>query len=95
LPYLSWDPSAIRSRQRWQQGMENRNLSKLFTPARDRYELNQNRFHLLPLIFGAPFIPASLFIYGWTAEFKVHWIVPILATGLTGIGFIFSFVSPS
>lgn len=85
----------IRFRQGWQQGTENRNPSKLFIPGRSRDELNQNRFHLLPLIFGAPFLPAGLFIYGWTAEFKVHWIVPILATGLTGIGFIFSFVSPS
>jgi hypothetical protein len=62
-------------------------------PTRNRNELNQSRFRLLPLIFGAPFLPVGLFIYGWTAEFKVHWIVPILATGLIGFGFIFSFVS--
>ena len=70
-------------------------MSKLYTPATSHDRLKQSRFRLLPIIFGAPFIPASLFLYGWTVEFKVHWIVPIFATVLTGIGFIFSFVSPS
>jgi len=43
-------------------------------------------------MFGIPFLPIGLFIYGWTAEYKVHWIVPIIATGIVGAGFIFSFV---
>ncbi|KAK7894333.1 hypothetical protein LTR67_006094 [Exophiala xenobiotica] len=30
------------------------------------------------MIFFACFIPVSFFWYGWTAEKKVHWIVPIL-----------------
>ncbi|KXH60647.1 polyamine transporter 3 [Colletotrichum nymphaeae SA-01] len=35
-------------------------------------------------------IPIGLFIYGWTTEYKVHWIVPmigvvILSGGLTGV----------
>lgn len=31
-------------------------------------------------------IPIGLFIYGWTTHYKVHWMVPILATVLIGIG---------
>ncbi|CZT44713.1 related to multidrug resistant protein [Rhynchosporium secalis] len=31
-------------------------------------------------------IPVGLFIYGWTTHHKVHWMVPILATVLIGIG---------
>lgn len=37
-------------------------------------------------------IPIGLFIYGWTAQYKVHWIVPILATVLIGIGNIAVFM---
>lgn len=42
------------------------------------------RLQLVGTIYAC--IPAGLFIYGWTAQYKVHWIVPILATVLIGIG---------
>ncbi|KAI1803011.1 bicyclomycin resistance protein [Daldinia bambusicola] len=48
------------------------------------------RLPLLPL--GALLIPAGLFIYGWTAEYKVHWIVPIIGTCVVGIGNILVFM---
>ena len=32
-------------------------------------------------------------LYGWTAQYKVHWIVPILGTALLGAGMIGAFVS--
>lgn len=42
----------------------------------------------LPLtILGSPFIPAGLFLYGWSAEYHVHWSVPLLGTALNGFGF--------
>jgi MFS family permease len=41
---------------------------------------------LAPLIFGVLFVPAGLFWYGWTAQYKVHWIVPIIGTSFIGIG---------
>ncbi|KAI1164653.1 MFS general substrate transporter [Nemania serpens] len=49
------------------------------------------RLPLLP--FGAVFIPVGLFIYGWTSEKKIHWIVPIIGTGFVGIGNILVFFS--
>ncbi|KAJ8123953.1 hypothetical protein ONZ43_g221 [Nemania bipapillata] len=42
------------------------------------------RLPLLPI--GAVLIPIGLFLYGWTAEKKVHWIVPIIGTAFGGIG---------
>jgi len=45
--------------------------------------------HRLPLILtvpGAVGLPIGLFIYGWTVYFKIHWIVPIIATSLIGVG---------
>ena len=42
------------------------------------------RMQLLPI--GAILLPAGFFIYGWTAQYRVHWIVPILATTIIGLG---------
>ena len=36
-------------------------------------------------VFFAMFVPISFFWYGWSAEYKVHWIVPII--GLVPFGF--------
>lgn len=50
-------------------------------------------YRLPPLIWGAPFIPAGLFLYGWSAQYAVHWIVPELGTLLVGIGMIAAFMA--
>jgi MFS family permease len=49
------------------------------------------RLPLLP--FAATLLPAGLFIYGWTAEYKIHWIVPIVGTGITGVGNVIIFMA--
>lgn len=45
---------------------------------------------MIPLSLG---LPIGLFWYGWTAEKKAHWILPIIGTGWIGIGVVASFVS--
>ncbi|KAI2639951.1 major facilitator superfamily domain-containing protein [Hypomontagnella submonticulosa] len=57
-----------------------------------KYGRSKPEYRLLPLIFGIPFIPIGLFGYGWTTQYQVHWIVPIIFTSFAGIGLIFSFV---
>lgn len=52
-------------------------------------------YRLPAMIPGSFFVPASLFMYGWTAYYKVHWIVPIIGTSFLGIGMLISFVRPS
>ena len=48
----------------------------------------------LPTMFlGALVVPIGLFLYGWTADKKVHWIVPIIGSGLVGAGMFAVFVS--
>ncbi|GAP90967.1 putative major facilitator superfamily general substrate transporter [Rosellinia necatrix] len=37
----------------------------------------------------APIAPLGCFLYGWTAEYRVHWIVPILGTFIVGFGSLF------
>jgi hypothetical protein len=38
------------------------------------------------MIIGALLEPLGLFLYGWTAEKKLHWILPILGSGIFGLG---------
>ena len=48
----------------------------------------------LPLLFvGALLAPIGLFLYGWTAEEKVHWIVPIIGSAFLGAASFFIIVS--
>src|ERR1700760_319433 len=42
-----------------------------------------------PLMFvGASFIPIGIFVYGWTAQKKVHWIAPNIGAALFAAGMI-------
>ena len=52
----------------------------------------QPEVRLQALLPAYALIPIGLFIYGWTAQYKVHFIVPILATVLIGIGNIAVFM---
>ena len=49
-------------------------------------------YRLPPMIPGTLFIPIALFMYGWSAEKKTHWIVPIIGTSFLGVGMLVSFV---
>ncbi|KAI0438319.1 putative MFS multidrug transporter [Xylaria telfairii] len=49
-------------------------------------------YRLPPLIVSALLIPAGLFWYGWSTQYKYHWIVPIIGTGLIGFGSIAVFM---
>jgi len=48
------------------------------------------RLPLLPV--GAVCVPVGLFIYGWTAQYHVHWIVPILSHVFIGMGNLIIFM---
>lgn len=37
----------------------------------------------------APITPLGCFLYGWSAYYKAHWIVPILGTFIIGLGALF------
>lgn len=50
-----------------------------------------DRLILLPL--GAVIVPAGLFLYGWTAQYHTHWVVPILGEAVTGVGIMMIFMS--
>jgi multidrug resistance protein len=45
-------------------------------------------YRLLPLVWTAWLIPVGLFIYGWTAQYRYQWAIPLFGTLLFGIGII-------
>lgn len=45
-----------------------------------------------PLKVGAIVMPIGFFIYGWTAEYEVHWIAPIIGTAVIGVGNLIIFM---
>jgi hypothetical protein len=48
----------------------------------------------VPLMFpGSVLIPIGLFIYGWTAEYKTHWIGPNIGAAIFSAGNILVFQS--
>ncbi|KAF9456414.1 multidrug resistance protein 4 [Collybia nuda] len=44
------------------------------------------------LFFGSLFVPVGLFWYGWSAQAKVHWMMPIVGSGIFGFGMMSSFL---
>lgn len=44
---------------------------------------------LPPAILGGILIPIGLFWFGWTSYPEIHWIVPILGSGVFGCGYVF------
>jgi hypothetical protein len=50
-------------------------------------------YRLPPMIVAGLILPIGLFLYGWTAQYSIPWMVRIIGTGFVGVGLIGSFVS--
>ncbi|KAK1689911.1 major facilitator superfamily domain-containing protein [Colletotrichum godetiae] len=50
-------------------------------------------YRLPPLIPGSLLVPIGLFLYGWTLQYNVHFMVPLAGTFLVGVGTILIFMS--
>jgi len=47
----------------------------------------------IPVMFlGSVLVPIGLFWYGWSAEKRLHWIMPILGSGIFSAGMMFVFI---
>ncbi|KAL1708221.1 major facilitator superfamily domain-containing protein [Schizophyllum commune] len=40
------------------------------------------------LIVGSFFVPIGIFWYGWSAQARIHWIMPIIGSGIFGFGIL-------
>ncbi|KAF3407736.1 hypothetical protein DPV78_000229 [Talaromyces pinophilus] len=61
--------------------------------ARNGVEQRKPEYRLFLLPVGGLLLPAGLFIFGWTAQYTVHWIVPMIGEALTGVGIMIIFMS--
>ncbi|OAX84057.1 hypothetical protein ACJ72_01561 [Emergomyces africanus] len=53
--------------------------------------LGKPEFRTPLLLVGAILIPSGLFIYGWTAQYRTHWIFPNIGTCILSAGMIVGF----
>ncbi|PPQ86651.1 hypothetical protein CVT25_006835 [Psilocybe cyanescens] len=44
------------------------------------------------LFFGSFFVPIGLFWYGWSAQAQLHWMMPIVGSGIFGFGMMTTFL---
>jgi len=51
-------------------------------------------YRLPVMVIGGVCVPVGLFWYGWTAEYKLHWMLAIVGTGFLGVGMVITYVSP-
>lgn len=55
--------------------------------------ISKPEFRLPPLFVTSPLVAIAFFWYGWSAEAKTPWIVPIIGTAFFGMGMMPAFVS--
>jgi MFS family permease len=60
-----------------------------------KYGVRKPEYRMRVMMFFTPLVAIGMFWYGWSAEAKTHWIVPILGTVPIGIGMMGFFVSVS
>lgn len=53
----------------------------------------EQRLHLLISVPAGLTLSLGLLMYGWTADRRVHWIAPMVGTGIMGFGMIAIFMS--
>jgi len=52
---------------------------------------SEPEYRLPPAIAGAILVPVGLFMFAWTTYRSVHWIVPIIGSGIFGMGTLLVF----
>ncbi|KAK0482188.1 multidrug resistance protein 4 [Armillaria novae-zelandiae] len=59
---------------------------------RDNNGVGKPEMRIPALFFGSLFVPVGLFWYGWSAQAKIHWIMPIIGSGIFGFGTMTTFI---
>ncbi|KAJ7650916.1 multidrug resistance protein 4 [Roridomyces roridus] len=44
------------------------------------------------VVLGSIFVPIGLFWYGWSAQARIHWIMPVIGSGIFGFGMTTTFL---
>ena len=54
--------------------------------------LSKPEFRLPPMTYTSPITPIGMLIYGWAAEVKLPWILPMVGTSIVGVGLMLMLV---
>ncbi|KAI1423465.1 MFS general substrate transporter [Xylaria sp. FL1777] len=57
-----------------------------------KHDVRKPEYRLPPMAVGAFSVPAGLLWYGWTAQYHVHFIVPIIGSAFVGFGVLVIFL---
>ncbi|TQS32266.1 hypothetical protein Golomagni_07424, partial [Golovinomyces magnicellulatus] len=70
-------------------------MDKLYARLKAKHGVEEGlpEWRVPPMLLGGILCPAGLFIYGWSAEARVHWIVPNIGCVILAIGLIIAFQS--
>jgi hypothetical protein len=69
---------------------------KIYVKAtKDNGGVAKPEYRLPLMVYTSLLIPIGLFWYGWSAEKRAHWIVPIIGTSFVGVGMMGVVVSLS
>jgi MFS family permease len=49
---------------------------------------HRSESRLLPMILGSICVPRGILSFGWTVQYNVHWIIPIICSSLVGFGYV-------
>ncbi|CAG8927463.1 unnamed protein product [Penicillium salamii] len=64
----------------------------LLNKSKEGAEVRCPEYRLPPAILGGFLTPIGLFWFGWTTRPDIHWIVPILGSGVFGLGNLLTFM---
>ncbi|KAH8696353.1 major facilitator superfamily domain-containing protein [Talaromyces proteolyticus] len=53
----------------------------------------KSEYRLPLVVLGSFMVPTGLFWIGWTAEFRLHWILPIIGTSVLSLGVTLAFMA--
>ena len=62
-------------------------LDRLLAHYRHRTGKTHPETRLIPMVVGTVIFPLGLFFYGWSAEYRLFYIVPMVGTATVGFGY--------
>ncbi|KAG8955476.1 hypothetical protein FRC04_008827 [Tulasnella sp. 424] len=70
-----------------------RNVDSIYAKLKERNNgVGQPEFRIPVMFVGSFIVPIGLFWYGWTADKGLHWILPIIGSGIFGAGMMMCFL---
>ncbi|KAJ6513291.1 major facilitator superfamily domain-containing protein [Mycena sanguinolenta] len=67
-------------------------LNRSYRALVKKYGYQKPEFRMLFMQIGMIFVPAGLFIYGWSAQFHTHFMGPLIGAGIFAFGMLMTYI---